>query len=186
MEKHKKIGLIGCPGCGKTNLAFKISESLKIPFLSSRSLTQKILDRDKYDYASGIYVERFLASKDREFELVESKISIEKKEKSFVADRTTLEQFAYALLQIEQYEDEDIIELQDKCYKHMSYYTHLFYFQRKNDIKQNGVRTTNKWFQMKVDYIICGLLKEWGVKYEYFPINGNIDEVVNQIVDKVS
>lgn len=165
MSKLFKIGLIGTPGSGRTTVAVQLSERLQLPFLTSKSVTQKILDRDGFDYMSGMYVENFLAEKSREKELIDSKIKSEKDAKGFITDRTTLEQFAYALLVVEQYSDEEILKLQDKCRKHLGIYTHLFYFPRAFTIKKNGVRTTNKFFQMKMDFIIKGLLSEWNVKF---------------------
>ena len=179
MGNNLRIGLLGCPGSGKTTVASKLAEELNIPFLSSRSITQQILDRDKFDFVSGMYVEKFLATKHREFELVENKISIENKSDSFVTDRTTLEQFAYALLEIHQYDDNEIKDLQKKCQNHLKTYTHLFYFKRSDDIKKNGIRTTNKWFQMKVDYLIMGLIKEWGIGV--YEVKGDVSEIVSII-----
>ena len=161
--KQYKIGLIGTPGSGRTTVAFQLSEKLQIPFLSSRAITQKILERDGYNYSSDAYVEKFLAEKHREMELVENKIKSEKDAKNFITDRTTLEQFAYSLLEIEQYGDDEISKLRDKCRKHLDIYSHLFYFKRAEDIKGNGVRTTNKFFQMKMDFIIKGLVLEWNI-----------------------
>lgn len=163
MSNQYKIGLIGTPGSGRTTVAFKLSDQLHIPFLSSRAVTQKILERDGYNYDSGVYVENFLAVKHREKELIANKIKSEREVECFITDRTTLEQFAYALLEVEQYEDGEIEKMENTCKGHLKLYSHLFYFKRSNDIKINGVRTTNKFFQMKMDFIITGLIGEWNI-----------------------
>jgi len=165
----KKIGLIGCPGTGRTGYALELSKELDIPNILSRHLTKPILERDDYNYADESYVEHFLAIKSREFELFYKRVEIEEVNESFVTDRTTLEQFAYSLLRLDTYTEEDINLFQKICSEHLTKYTHLFYFPRTNDIKNNGLRTVNVYFQMQIDFIIKGLLKEWDVEYISIP-----------------
>ena len=158
-----KIGLVGCPGTGRTTVAMELSNTLGISFVSSKSITQKITQRDGYIYSPNHFVEYFLAVKSREFELVNARIAAEAGVTDFITDRTTLEQFAYALLRLDTYSTEDINKLREICCDNMNHYTHIFYFPRVNEIKENGLRTSNYYFQTQIDYVIQGLLKEWNI-----------------------
>ena len=176
-----KIGLIGCPGTGKTTLAFKLSNSLDIPMILSKTFTKQILERDNYDYAPNKFVEHFLAQKDREFELVKGRIKAENESRGFITDRTTLEQFAYSLLNIESYSNDDIVELETICRDNMSNYTHLFYLPRVKQIRDNGIRTVNTFFQMKIDFIIRGIIDDWRISVQKLP--NDIQEAVNIVTE---
>ena len=69
-NKTLKIGILGCSGLGKSAIGTSLSESLNIPFLSSKDITRPILKKFDYRYSENDYVEYFLSRKEIEFELV--------------------------------------------------------------------------------------------------------------------
>lgn len=171
MNNIYKIGLIGSAGIGKSSIALEISKKLDLVFLKSKDITRPILKKYGYDYSIGECVEKFLSKKEIEFEIVDTRTYQESLlTGGFVTDRTTLECFAYALLSVEKYVDDEIALLEKICCDNMKNYTHIFYFPYKNGwLEDNGLRTVNTFFQWKIDLIIRGLLDDWGV--EAIPVN---------------
>ena len=157
--KNIKIGLIGAAGTGRTTVAVQIAEKLNIPFIRSQDITKPILDRDNYDYSE--FVEFFLAERERE--LIDNRIAIENKHSSFVTDRTVIDHFAYLFPVVNKYNAEERSAMEELCKKHLNSYSHLFYFKRANNLKDNGIRTINNGFQTMIDYIIKGLIEDWDI-----------------------
>lgn len=164
-----RIGLIGAAGLGKSTFAKEISKQYDLVFLKSKDITRPILKKFKYQYTECI--EYFLAKKEIEFELISDRIYQESILKTgFVTDRTILECFAYALLNCNEYSNDELDLLENLCKKQIKNYTHLFYFPYECGwFEENGIRTTNAYFQRKVDMIIRGLLKDWNVSYSTVP-----------------
>ena len=65
----------------------------------------------------------------------------------------------------------------------MKRYTHLFYLPRKDDIKDNKLRTLNIFYQRKIDYLIQSVLKDWGLKVIKLP--KDIDKSVEIVLKEV-
>ena len=173
-----RAGFLGCSGTGRTGVATELSRRLSLPILLSRTITQPILQRDSYDYASGQQVERFLASERREIELISTRIKREKELGSFVSDRTIIDHFAYLLLDVDNYSDADMKEMSLICMEHAKTYTHLFHIPWPTvKPKSNGVRTLNRWYQYSVDAVIRGLCQSWGLKVFYCSQSTNIDQI---------
>lgn len=163
--RARKIGLIGSAGLGKSSVAADVSARSGLVFLKSKDITRPILDKYGYDYARCECVEKFLSRKEIEFEIVCDRIMAEEVAGEFITDRTTLECFAYALLNVEKYEDEEIRRLEEMCRGNLSNYTELFYFSYRNGwLEENGVRTMSGYFQWKMDMLIRGLINDWGLK----------------------
>jgi adenylate kinase family enzyme len=178
-----KIGLIGAGGCGSTTVASIVSNELNVKFIKSSDFTRGILKRDGYDYEQDSFVERFLADKKREFELIDLRIVSEHQQDSFITDRTTLENYVYALDSIQNYSIDELNVLHCKCWKNMKRYTHLFYLPRKDDIKDNKLRTLNIFYQRKIDYLIQSVLKDWGLNVIELP--KDIDKSVEIVLREV-
>jgi cytidylate kinase len=172
-----KIGLIGAAGCGSTTIATKISNEFGISIINSRDITREILKRDGYDYLS--FVEKFLAVKEREFELVEKRISIEHQIGNFITDRTTLEHYVYAIDSFDKYSIEDLSILCERCKNNMKNYTHLFYLPVSKNLTNNNLRTLNVYYQKNIDYMINGVINEWGLNVVKLSddIENNIKEI---------
>ena len=178
-----KIGLIGAGGCGSTTVASIVSTELNIKFIRSSDFTRSILKRDGYGYEPNSFVERFLADKKREVELINWRIDAEHQQEDFITDRTTLENYVYALDSIQNYSTDELNILHCRCWKNMKRYTHLFYLPRKDDIKDNKLRTLNVFYQRNVDYLIQGVIKDWGLNVIELP--KDIDESVEIILNEV-
>ena len=178
-----KIGLIGAGGCGSTTVATKISNELNIKMIRSSDFTRNILKRDGYDYDSDSFVEKFLADKKREFELIDLRIDAEHQQENFITDRTTLENYVYALDSIENYSTDELNILHCKCWINMKRYSHLFYLPRKDNLKDNKLRTLNVFYQRSVDYLIRGVIRDWGLNVVTLP--ENIEDSVNMIKEIV-
>lgn len=161
MNNKLRIGFLGTGGSGRASIAKEISEAFGIPFLSSREITQPVIERDGFKYGTGQFIEQFLSI--REEELIRKRINLESTLDSFVTDRTTLDHFAYALLSVERFPEDKIRIMESMCLEHISKYTHLFYFSRPDTFRENGVRTLNISFHSKIDYIIRGLIQDWDV-----------------------
>lgn len=166
-----KIGLIGSAGLGKSTFASAAGKELGLYFLKSKDITRPILKKYGYVYGSGICVEKFLARKEIEFALVDERIYNEKLlSGGFITDRTTLECFCYAMLNIEHYSEDEIKMLETLCKNNMSTYTHLFYIPRSAGwIEDNGLRTVSSYFQWKVDILIRGILQDWNIPHQTVP-----------------
>lgn len=178
-----KVGLIGAAGLGKSTICKEIGKEFDIVFLQSKDMTRPILKKYNYEYSSNEYIEKFLAKKEIEFELVSERIYQESLlSAGFVTDRTTIECFAYALLNCNEYTSEDLDVLESICQKHILNYTHLFYFPYDCGwFEENGIRTVDSYFQRKVDMIIRGLLKDWDVNVIQVPRErDNIKEFIFQ------
>ena len=141
-NKTLKIGILGCSGLGKSAIGTSLSESLNIPFLSSKDITRPILKKFDYRYSENDYVEYFLSRKEIEFELVDKRLEEERTlSGGFVTDRTTLECFCYAFLSLGSYSEDEFSLLEMICRSNMENYTHLFRLPiNAGWLEENGVR----------------------------------------------
>lgn len=178
-----KIGLIGSAGIGKSSIASELSKKIDVIFLKSKDITRPILKKYNFNYSEGIAVEKFLSEKDIESEIVNKRIYQESLlTGGFITDRTTLECFAYALLSVETYSDDEISLLEQICYENIKKYTHIFYFPYKNGwLEDNGLRTVNSFFQWKIDLIIRGLLDDWGIEAITVKAENPIEFILNKL-----
>lgn len=180
----RKIGLIGAGGCGSTTVASRIASELNIKFIRSSDFTRNILKRDGYDYEPNSFVEKFLADKKREVELINLRIDAEHQKEDFITDRTTLENYVYALDSIQNYSTDELNVIHCKCWINMRRYTHLFYLPRKDDLKDNKLRTLNVFYQRNIDYLIRGVIKDWNLDVVSLP--EDIEESVKIILETLN
>lgn len=159
-----RLGLVGCAGTGKTTLAEKVAEKLSIPCLKAKDITGFILERDGYDYSSGVQVERFLSITGRQNEILRKTLEQQAVPK-FVTDRTVVDLAAYAVAGL--YDDPDAIkDIYETCRKNVGLYTHLFLCRRQDGpVKKNNVRTLNPWYQLMIHAVEWGLLNDWGCQF---------------------
>ena len=190
LKRPYKIGLIGCAGLGKSTFATEISKKLCIPFLNSKGITRPVLKRQGWDSATGTYVEKILARKEIEFEIVSRRLEEESfLQGGFVTDRTTLECFCYSFLSLFTYTKEDLQLLEKTCKGNMKNYTHLFFVPLKEAwYEENGIRTTDLNFQRMVDLIIRGVISDWGISVVEIPekeiIQGKVSEFIISEIEK--
>jgi hypothetical protein len=96
-------------------LGAELADYLKIPFFPSRPITQEILERDQYDFSSGIQVERFLAAADRQSEILKKTINQQMDVDQFVTDRTFVDLAAYAICELHDDDTSTLQKLYDAC-----------------------------------------------------------------------
>lgn len=166
VKKGLRIGLVGAGGTGKTTLGAEVASACGISFLQAKALTQPILQRDKYDYASGIQVERFLAANGRQEEILKATVAQQTAAAQFVTDRTFVDLAAYAICELHDHDTGTLLKMCETCREHVSVYTHLFVCPWiRQDLKANGKRTLNVWYQFLVHSLEHSLMDEWGVKF---------------------
>ena len=170
MDQYR-IGLIGCAGLGKSTLASKISSELQIPFLNSKGITRPVLQKYCYEYSDDCFVEKFLAKKEIENEIVSRRLEEESILSSgFITDRTTLECFCYSFLSITSYTNDDFKLLEKICKKKKKNYTDLYFIPISSGwYESNGIRTININFQRMIEMLINGVILDWSVPVKRIP-----------------
>lgn len=162
-----KIGIVGAAGTGKSSLARAIAKHFSIPVLESKAITQKILERDGYDFSSGIQVERFLANTGRQNEMLRMTMEQEDACPSFVTDRTVIDLAAYVVCEMHDSDVKTVRNVVSTCQRRSSNYTCLFVCPWVDKpIDDNAKRTLNPWYQFLIHSIEVGLLQTWGCHYE--------------------
>lgn len=180
--KNMKIGVVGAAGTGKSSLAEMLSKALGIPFLKSKDITHLILQRDGYDYSSGIQIERFLANTGRQNEILRRTLE-QQSVPEFVTDRTVIDLAAYALSEMR--EDSDTVRhIIETCHKNVGLYTHLLLCPWQDaPLTDNGKRTLNPWYQFVIHTIERGIMDDWGCKYLIMPVVENEQRVEKALLD---
>lgn len=159
-----RIGVAGCAGSGKSSFAEALAKALQVSFLKSKEITQDILNRDGYDYSSGIQIERFLANSGRQNEILRRTIEQQDVEE-FVTDRTVVDLAAYVIAEM-GHETKTVKHILEACKKNVCNYTHIFLCPWQNvPVSDNNRRTLNPYYQFMIHVIERGIMDEWGVKY---------------------
>lgn len=160
-----RIGFVGAAGTGKSTLAKATAKLLEVEFLSSKQITQPILERDGYDYGSGIQIERFLANNSRQLEIMRKTIKLQKKHDQFVTDRTVVDLAAYAIKELHEHDSKTLRKIYDSCQKASGIYTHLIVCPwREGPVADNKRRTLNQWYQFLIHCTERGIIREWELK----------------------
>ena len=156
-----RIGIVGCAGTGKSVFAEKIAATFNVPLLSSKDITGDILIRDGYDYASGIQVERFLSTPERQKEILTRTIA-QQSVSSFVTDRTSVDLAAYAILEMEG--PLNVKKYVEQCNQLSNVYTHLFFCHwMDGEIANNKKRTLDPWYQFSVHSVELQVAEMFGL-----------------------
>lgn len=158
-----RILLSGPSGTGRSTIAELLSKEKNIPFLKAKDITNPILKRDGYDYASGVQVEKFLQTKSRQIEIL-NKTMEQMKTEPFVTDRGLLDLAAYAMIGVEYLDAEDIDRIVCICQANIKRYTNIFLF-RPGELIDNHKRTLNRHYQNLVYTVELGLLNDWGISF---------------------
>ncbi len=162
----KRIGIVGCAGTGKSALARVLAERLGVPLLESKLITQDILNRDGYDYASGIQIEQFLASTGRQNEILRRTMEQQEAEQ-FVTDRTVIDLAAYSLIEMHGRDPERLGDIFHACRNAVKRYTHIILCPICMDrpMDDNQKRTLSPWYQRLVHLAEVGIMTSWGIDY---------------------
>lgn len=175
-----RIGIVGAAGTGKTSLAEALSSTLGIPLLKSREITDDILKRDGFDYASGIQIERFLANSGRPNEILRRTIAQQQAEQ-FVTDRTVVDLAAYAVCELHDMDIVAVRHILGTCKKNIGSYSHLFLCPWQDvPVENNKRRTLNPWYQFLIHTVELGILQDWGCRYTVL-VAGNTKDRVAEI-----
>lgn len=188
MRKRKlTIGIIGSAGVGKTTLAKNLSMALGVPFFEAKQITQPILERDGYDYGSGVQVERFLSSSGRQCEILAKTLGQQavKGIGSFITDRTTVDLAAYAVAGLHDSDPSLLRRVLKKCKDGSRHYTHLFLCPWIDEpLDDNHKRTLNPWYQYQIHLLELGIMRDWGMAFTVLQgksVEDRVEEVVRAI-----
>ena len=190
MEKGRivKIGFIGSAGGGKSIVALDLSKHLNVPFLRSKDITRPILKRYGYVYSADNCVEVFLSKKSIEFEIVDQRIYEENLlQCGFVTDRTNIESFCYAFLNLSSYNPSDLELLENLCKESIIKYDKLFYFPWNGGwLEDNGVRTLNSYLQRHIDMMIRGIIIDWNLqsKVVFIPVDTMVSQKTLSFIEE--
>jgi hypothetical protein len=162
-----------------------LAKDMDITYYPSKDMTKEILERDNYDYSSGIQVEKFLASGSRQIEILERTEEVQKAEGSWVTDRTFLDLAAYAILELTHSDITILRRIYTTCQENIGSYTHLFlcpWVERTAIV--NNKRTLNMWYQFQVHSILWSLVREWDVQCHILEQDGDARlEEIKAIID---
>lgn len=182
-----RVGITGAAGTGKSALARRVAEKLNLPLLESKTITQDILERDGYDYGSGIQVERFLANTGRQNEILRRTMEQESVD-SFVTDRTLVDLSAYVVCEMHDSDTKVVSDIFNTCQERVSRYTHLFLCPWRNErADENQKRTLNPWYQFKIHAMEMGILAQWKCPYvtlESYETEDRVDFIVDQVLTR--
>ena len=180
----RKIGVCGPGGVGKTELAEALSKKLNIPLLKSREVTQEILNRDGYDYTSGIQIERFLANIGRQNEMLKRTLELQSVP-SFVTDRTLIDLAAYATCELYNSDHNVLRNIIKECRDNVQAYTHIFFCPWKDvPVEDNNRRTLNPMYQHLIHMVELGIMADWGCSFVFLEEDGT-DARLNTVMEKL-
>jgi hypothetical protein len=182
-----KVGIVGCAGTGKSSLARTLARRLDIQLLESKGITQDILERDGYDYGSGVQVERFLANTGRQNEILRRTMTMEDDAvDGFVADRTVVDLAAYVVAELHNADTRSLSHLFHACQNRVKTYTHLFLCPWKdNPVSDNDKRTLNPWYQFQIHALEVGIMDSWNIPFSIVQPD-DTEARVEAIVDALS
>lgn len=173
-----KIGIVGCAGTGKSTLARQVADELGVDCIESKDLTAHILERDGYDYSSGVQVERFLANSGRQTEILRRTLELESEAESFVTDRTVVDLAAYAVSEMHNHDTKALRHVFETCRAHVGDYSHLFLCGwNDGPVGENNKRTLNPWYQFLIHAVEIGIMDHWGCKYKVVSAESSDDRV---------
>ena len=182
-----RIGIVGCAGTGKSSLARSLAARLNKKLLESKTVTQDILERDGYDYGSGVQVERFLANTGRQNEILRRTMEMEDEAGEFVSDRTVVDLAAYVVAELNDTDTKGLSYIFETCKNRVKTYSHLFLCPWHHDkpVQDNDKRTLNPWYQFQIHALEVGIMVSWGIPFTVVHPEGT-EERVEAIVDALS
>jgi hypothetical protein len=184
-SSEMRIGIVGTAGTGKSSLARGLAESLGLQLNLSKTITQKILDRDGYDYGSGIQVEKFLATEVRQRQILEDTIQSNQLSNNFVSDRTVIDLAAYAIAELHSVNPDVLNEIYNICFANVGRYTHIAFCEWNSiNLIDNGRRTLNPYYQFVIHSIEKELCHEWGCKPIFLGVMDD-DKRVKFVLDEL-
>lgn len=165
-----KIAITGAQGVGKTTLAQQINN--EYPELEILPEAARLAQKEGYKLDSSATVET-------EIWLINKQLELESLGDSWVADRCTIDLFAY-LKHLFSHENE-LVKFAKKMLipKFNSYDLVIYLPSGEFAIEDDGVRETNLKFQKDIDSYIVNILNEHEIKY--LKITGTREERLEKV-----
>lgn len=155
-----KIAFIGTHGTGKTTLAYSITGELKRKGKNATMITEVARKCPlPINEKGSLNTELWIMSVQ-----IAEELEANHKYSHVVCDRSVLDSYSYGIYSLGDH------ELLRKLFEHwIKTYDILFKVPIMYDLVDDGVRSTDKEFQSKVDSIISDVLKQNTIKYYDLP-----------------
>lgn len=163
-----KIVIIGSQGIGKTTLGNELSKRLNIHLITEIA---RRYDRNELANTSS---ERYMILQK---ELLDKQIKTESQYKNFISDRSTIDNLSYwinnsanraSISDNNQYIKDAIDNVEN--------YTHIFLLTPEFYPQDDGFRSTDVVYQMRIDAIIQTILHLYGIKH--YKLTGSVENRV--------
>ncbi len=168
-----KIAVIGSQASGKTTLAEALSEKLNIQLI--REIARKY-DRNEL---LNISSERYMILQK---EILEQQIRAESQYKEFISDRSSLDNLSYWLNNCANranfYDNDLYIK---KALDNAKNYSHIFLLIPEFYPKDDGFRSTDILYQMRIDATIQAILYLYGIIH--YRLSGTVENRVQKAMD---
>ena len=183
-----KVAISGSAGTGKSLLAKQLSFELGSPLIPE-GIREYLLEHNLKDF-KGMSPRETMGM---QWFILNRKIEEEKKLNSFVADRCTADNVAYALRWCGR-EIQDVPKAQMKHYineakEHCKLYDAIFILPGGIiPLENDGVRSSNENYHYEMECMIMGLLHKWDIPFyvvESISLNERMDDCMNVIKLKI-
>ncbi len=164
-----KIALIGSAGTGKTTIFEKLFEISNIQKNFSQIPEQVRIICQEKGYKSPYEIEGDI--NEFRFEVLRRQIQVENSKESFIADRSSIDAWAYFMrwswntCTVEMAE-----EFYQLAYDQAQKYDLLIYFPISFPLVDDGFRWDNQTYQKQIDRLLISLVKDWGLKDKFYTV----------------
>lgn len=165
-----RIAVSGAQGTGKTTLAGRLAEELRLPLIPECS--RQVAQRLGIEHLSQLSVDGFASFGKL---CMESQLELEQKHSSFVSDRCTLDNAVYWLKWLSEVRPtEETESLVNRARGNMANYDYLFYLPVEFSPPWDGFRSTSGEYQKEVESYFINLLDSWDL--EYHSLSGDVEK----------
>lgn len=165
-----KIVIIGSQCTGKSVLGNELSKRLDIPLIT------EIARRYDRNELLNVSSERYMILQK---EILEQQIRTESEYKEFISDRSSLDNLSYWLNNCanrSNYNDNDLYI--KRSIGNAKNYSHIFLLTPEFYPKDDGFRSTDIVYQMRIDATIQTILHLFGI--EHYKLTGSVENRVNE------
>lgn len=180
-KQLKKIALIGAAGTGKTTVFDRLFALPKIQEqFSAIPELARIVCKEK-GYKSPYEIEGDI--NEFRFDVLRRQIKEENSKVSFIADRSTIDAWAYFMrwswntCTVEMTE-----EFYQAAYDQAQKYDLLIYFPISFPVVDDGFRWDNEIYQKQVDRLLLSLVKDWCLENKFYTVQStDIEERILEL-----